>query len=71
MKIENNTSLSLGSIVRLRSGGPQMTVCWIYSNETDKPLDKDIPNNEFIKAMWFTQAGVLEEAKFHVKTLTE
>lgn len=67
--MDKNTSLKIGSVIRLRSGGPMMTVVWVYDMFTDPPQDKDIPNDEFVRTMWFDEDNILHEAKFNVKTL--
>lgn len=69
MFIDKNTDLKVGSIVRLRAGGPMMTVVWLYDVMNDKPQDEKISNDQFVRTMWFDQNDILHEAKFNIKTL--
>lgn len=67
---ENNETIKQGDVLRLRSGGPLMTVRWIFNINHDKPSDSSIPNNMFVKCIWFDEQNHLQEAKFDVRCLT-
>ena len=62
------TTFKIGDVVRMRSGGPLMTVCWVYQEE-EQVLDVDIPNNKFVKTRWFDTDNNLCENRFNTDTL--
>ncbi len=64
------TTFKIGDIVLLRGGGPLMTVCWVYQS-TEPKVDKDIPNEKFVKCMWFNVDTLLCESKFNTDTLVK
>lgn len=54
----------VGDIVKLKSGGPDMTVDCVPTRRRDLPP-------EFIDVSWFVPGGTLEEASFQPAALRE
>lgn len=62
------TKFKIGDVVRMRSGGPLMTVCWAYHVD-EQALDTDIPNYKFVKTRWFDTDNNILENRFNTDTL--
>lgn len=71
MNYSTNKELKIGSVVRLRSGGPMMTMTFIYEDTDELLLTINQPNNQFVQAMWFDKDSHLQADIFDIKTLTE
>ena len=55
---ELNKTLNIGEIVRLKGGGPPLTVCEYQKIETEP-----------VKCVWFDDAGILRAGSFHPLTI--
>ncbi len=71
-KIIHNTmeQFSIGSVVKLKSGGPQMTVmAYGTKMEFGSIFSKNVEDKEQVKCQWFDSSGTLQEDVFPVASL--
>lgn len=63
--------ISIGSVVKLRSGGPQMTVV-AYGTKLKfgSILATNVEDKEQVKCQWFDSLGNLQEDIFPIASLT-
>ena len=62
--------IPIGSVVKLKSGGPQMTVM-TYGTKTEfgSILSRNVEDKEQVKCQWFEATGTLQEGHFPVTSL--
>lgn len=68
VRFKSNTFLKIGDVVRLTSGGPSMTVGFIYSDE--HPVGAiGVKNDQVVQCIWFNEHNDLKVDNFHVEQL--
>ena len=62
--------ISIGSVVKLKSGGPQMTVM-AYGTKLKfgSILATNVEDKEQVKCQWFDSSGTLQEDVFPIASL--
>ncbi len=66
IRYNDNLSLKIGDLVRLRSGGPTMTVSWTHSGE---PGPDGTDPKTVINVIWFDNDNALQFATIDVRTI--
>ncbi|GAB3887031.1 DUF2158 domain-containing protein [Spirosoma agri] len=62
--------ISIGSIVQLKSGGPQMTVVAYGTKiEFGSILGRHVEDKEKVKCQWFDSTATLQDGVFPVESL--
>ena len=62
--------ITLGSVVKLKSGGPQMTVmAYGTKMEFGRILALQVEDKEQLKCQWFDSTGTLQEGVFPIASL--
>lgn len=62
--------ISIGSVVKLKSGGPQMTIMAYGTKiELGGIFSKNVEDKEHVKCQWFDTTGILHEDTFPIASL--
>ena len=62
--------VSIGSVVKLKSGGPPMTVTGYGTKiEFGSVFSKNVKDKEQVKCQWFEATGLLQEGVFPIASL--